>query len=230
MIFGHGKLVASNKGKSTNIIYTYNNYITKKYELIDFKGKIKPAADLFKRGMIGFMKLKNQGKVKSEILTLIDFRLSSNKKRMWVIDLENNKLLYHTLVAHGKNTGNEYAKSFSNIVNSNQSSLGFYLTGETYKGKHGLSLRLDGMEQNINHRARERAIVIHGASYVHEDYSKKHGRIGRSFGCPAIPMEKHTEIINKLADKSCVFIYFPSPAYLNVTKLGNENPSYTSVR
>ena len=140
---------------------------------------------------------------------------------MWVIDLKTNKVLYYRLVAHGKNTGEEYAKNFSNIKNSNKSSVGFYLTGENYYGKHGLSLRLDGMEPGFNDKARDRAIVMHSAAYVSKDFSKNIGRLGRSFGCPAIAMKDHKEIIKGLAERSLLFIYYPLDEYLAKTKLSN---------
>ncbi|HMP98429.1 MAG TPA: murein L,D-transpeptidase catalytic domain family protein, partial [Cyclobacteriaceae bacterium] len=153
------------------------------------------------------------------ILTLIDFELSSTVKRMWIINLEEKRLLMHTLVAHGKNTGEEFANSFSNTPHSNQSSLGFYITGKTYYGKHGLSLRLHGMEQGFNDKAEDRAIVLHGADYVSSDFIKKNGRLGRSQGCPAVPMDSYQTIIQLIADKTCMFIYHPQPNYNKESKL-----------
>ncbi len=182
----------------------------------------KPAYDLYERGMIGYLNLKADGnKITNEKLTLIDFRMSSKKKRMWIIDVQANKVIYHRLVAHGKNTGEEYAKKFSNTKNSNQSSLGFYVTGENYVGKHGLSLRLDGMEPDFNDNARDRAIVMHGANYVHKDFISTYGRLGRSFGCPAIAMNKHSDIVKLLANKSVLFIYYPDKEYEGKTLLND---------
>ena len=111
-------------------------------------------------------------KVKNNILTIVDFSLSSTQERMWVIDMKNQKVLLKSLVAHGRNSGLEYAKDFSNTNESFKSSLGFYITGETYTGKHGLSLRLDGMEYGINDNARNRAVVVHGADYVSKSFIK----------------------------------------------------------
>ena len=208
------------------------DYILQQYHTLTVLEKSKPAFDLYQKGMIGYYNLLATGKkIPNEKLTLVDFRLSSNVKRMWVIDLKSNKVLYYRLVAHGKNTGGEYAKSFSNIRNSNQSSLGFYLTGENYYGKHGLSLRLDGMESGFNDKARERAIVMHSANYVSKDFSKKVGRLGRSFGCPAIALKDHKEIIRGLANKSVLFIYYPLDSYNRQTTLQDvdkANDYYTS--
>jgi hypothetical protein len=136
--------------------------------------------------------------------------LSSNSKRLWVIDLATNTILFQSLVAHGRNTGEEFAKSFSNSAQSFKSSLGFYATGEIYSGKHGMSLRLDGLEKGINDNARSRGVVVHGANYVSNSFIKNNKRLGRSQGCPALPEELSKEIINVIKDKSCLFIYHPS--------------------
>lgn len=168
-----------------------------------------PNRDVFAKAYQGFQKLKAKGSVSKDILTLIDFTQSSNTKRLWVIDLNTNEILFHSLVAHGRNTGNEFAKKFSNVGESYMSSLGFYATGEIYTGKHGLSLRLDGLQQKLNGNARNRAIVMHGADYVSENFIKQHSRLGRSLGCPALPRELTPDIIKLIAGKSLLFIYHP---------------------
>jgi hypothetical protein len=122
-----------------------------------------------------------------------------------------------SLVAHGKNSGVNYAESYSNQRYSNKSSLGFYVTGETYTGKHGYSLRLKGLESGINDNAYKRAIVIHPAKYVSREFINKFGRLGRSYGCPAIPLENHGEIINMIKGKTCLFIYYPDSFYLSTS-------------
>ena len=142
-----------------------------------------------------------------DILTIIDFSKPSTEKRLFILDLEKQELLYHTYVAHGKNTGVNMATKFSNNKGSNQSSLGLYRTGESYQGKHGYSLRLDGLEQGFNDNARSRAVVMHSASYVSEDFIKRHGRLGRSWGCPAVPVEFSKEIIDLIKGGSCLYIY-----------------------
>ncbi|MEM1135865.1 MAG: murein L,D-transpeptidase catalytic domain family protein [Bacteroidota bacterium] len=184
-----------------------------KYELIKAKNQIAlPNPKVFEKALNGFVRMQEQGILAEEkdILSIIDFSLSSCKKRLWVINLQTGEILYHSLVAHGKNTGSEYATTFSNLPSSFQSSLGFYLTGDTYQGKHGLSLYLHGQEKGINDKAKERAIVIHGADYVSKSFIEKYGRLGRSLGCPALPMNLHKNIINTIASKTCLFIFHPS--------------------
>ncbi len=160
---------------------------------------------------MGFDTLRQEGRlVNDSIISIIDFSLPSNKKRLFVIDLKNYKVLHNTLVAHGKNTGTEWATSFSNQNSSHKSSPGFYLTRETYQGKHGLSLRLEGLEAGINDHAYERGIVVHGADYVSESLANARGFIGRSHGCPAVPDQASRPIINTIKEGSCLFIYHPS--------------------
>lgn len=172
-----------------------------------------PQLKSFSEGLKGFYQLHQKGMVEKEILTLIDFSLSSNAKRLWIIDMATNTILMNTYVAHGKNTGEEFADSFSNKDSSNKSSLGFYTTGETYNGKHGLSLKLDGLEKGVNSNARRRGIVMHAADYVSTDFIRSHNRLGRSQGCPAIPVELSGKIIQMIKNKSCLFIYHPSRNY-----------------
>ncbi|MFA9190958.1 murein L,D-transpeptidase catalytic domain family protein [Flavobacterium sp. FZUC8N2.13] len=178
-----------------------------------------PKIESFKEALEGFYKLKSRGLVTKNILTLIDFSLSANTKRLWVIDLDTQTILLHSLVAHGRNTGQEYANNFSNAAESYKSSLGFYSTGEIYNGKHGKSLKLDGLEPGINDNARNRAVVVHGANYVSESFVKNNKRLGRSLGCPAVPVEITDELIRIIKDKSCLFIYFPSESYKRISKL-----------
>lgn len=191
------------------------------YQLIDLQGKEAPPFDVFSAGLAGYQELETQYNLAAKrILTLIDFRRSANEKRLWVIDLKNKKLLYHSLTAHGRNSGDIFARSFSNTPNSNQSSLGFYVTGKTYIGKHGISLKLHGVEAGINDNAEARAIVMHGADYVSESFIKTYGRLGRSFGCPAVPMALHKKIIPQLADGTCLFIFYPDPTYTSSSQIG----------
>ena len=189
------------------------------YSAIDFRNSERPQFDVFARAVAGYAVLEQSGKLsKKNILTIIDFRMPSNEKRLWVIDLKKKEVLFHSLTAHGRNTGNLFAESFSNIPNSNQSSLGFYITGQKYIGKHGVSLKLHGVEKGINDMAESRAIVMHGADYVSDSYIKKYGRLGRSFGCPAVPMGFHEKLIPILAGGTCLFIYYPDAQYLAETE------------
>ncbi len=171
--------------------------------------------EVFTKAYNGYKKLEKENKLSTvkRKLTIVDFSLSSNEKRIWVIDLTQRKLVYHNLVSHGRNSGNLMANQFSNQPGSYMSSLGFYVTGQTYFGKHGLSLRLNGMEKGFNDNAYDRAVVIHSADYVSEEFVKKVGRLGRSQGCPAIPEEGHEEFINQISGGTCLFLYYPDKAY-----------------
>jgi hypothetical protein len=171
--------------------------------------------DLFRKVVIGYYNLK-QGQFLStgkSLITIVDFNKPSTEKRLWIIDLENKKLLFHTLVAHGQGSGVDMAENFSNTSNSNQSSLGFYIANETYAGKHGMSLRLDGMDEGFNTNARARGVVVHGADYVSESFIAQHGRLGRSWGCPALPPELTSTIINTIKGKTLLYIAGPSTNY-----------------
>lgn len=172
-----------------------------------------PNLESFKNAMMGYNKLSDKNLIEKEILTIVDFSLTSAKKRLWVLDMKSNKVLFHTLVAHGKNTGGEFATKFSNTVNSLQSSLGFYLTGETYFGGNGYSLFIDGMEKQFNSRARERYVVIHGAKYANPEFVARRGRLGRSYGCPALPTDLTKEIIDVIKDKSVLYIHSSDKKY-----------------
>ncbi len=173
----------------------------------------------YQLGVKGWGKLKAKGEVTKNIISICDFTQSSNNKRLYVIDLAGGVLLFNTLVAHGKNTGEEYARHFSNSPSSLESSLGFYITKEAYEGSHGLGLKLMGIEPGFNDHAEERAIVMHGASYVCNQFIDQYGRLGKSWGCPAVPFGVHEQIINAIKDGSCLFIYYPDKAYLATSKL-----------
>lgn len=186
---------------------SFNNYINKVYTTIGLQQR-GLAFPVFEKAMTGFMNLKSKNHLNNDkdILTVVDFSKSSKEKRMWIIDLKNETILLNTYVAHGRGSGDDMATTFSNVAESYQSSLGFYVTNETYQGKHGLSLKLDGFDRGINSLARERAIVIHGADYVSENFINKHGRLGRSHGCPAVPVELNKTVINLIKNKTCLFI------------------------
>lgn len=188
------------------------------YDNLDLKSK-GLSREAFDFAIAGYQKLLSEERIdNAEYLTIIDFSQSSRKKRFYLINIEDKKLVENTFVAHGKNSGVDEAKSFSNIHESNQSSLGFYLTKATYTGKHGLSLRLSGLEKGFNDNAEARAIVVHGADYVNA------GRVngafmGRSLGCPALPQEISSEVISKIKDGSLLFVYYPQTEYIKRSKI-----------
>lgn len=167
--------------------------------------------NLLKRGLIR----------KKNVLSICDFSQSSCHKRMYVIDVYNRKLLYRTYVAHGQNSGGEYADSFSNEPNSFKSSLGFYLTRNTYFGHNGLSLRIQGVDSGYNDKASKRNIVLHGSSYASFQYMQTTGTLGTSLGCPAIPSAISPRIIRVVKNGSCIFIYHPTRTYLEQSTVIN---------
>jgi len=165
----------------------------------------------------GYQYLLSKGMLDNpNIITICDFSQSAFRKRMYVIDVRRQKLLINTFVAHGRNSGGEYATRFSNRPESLQSSLGFYVTERTYSGQHGTSLRIDGKERGFNDRAEDRAIVVHGAPYVGRSLS------GRSWGCPAVPQVQIRKVINVIKNGSCFFIYHPSNTYLHGSRILNS--------
>lgn len=188
--------------------------IIRLYETFNSVNSTMPSMVAFKHGITGYQKLIEENKIANEILTIVDFSLPSTEKRMWILDMTTQKVLFNTYVSHGKNTGGNEATNFSNTPNSFQSSLGFYVTAETYYGKNGLSLFIDGMEKEFNSNARSRYVVIHGADYATENFINRLGRLGRSYGCPAVPTEVSKEIINTIKGKSGLFIYHSNQDYV----------------
>jgi hypothetical protein len=172
--------------------------------------------------LIGYHRLvKHHLLQKTDVLSVCDFSQPSSSKRMYVLDLQNRRVLYRTYVAHGMGSGGEYANSFSNVPDSYKSSLGFYVTRDTYFGSNGLSLRIIGMERGFNDKANARSIVIHGANYVSERVLHKYGVMGTTFGCPAVPEEMANQIIPVLKNGTCFFIFYPSRRYLAASKMIN---------
>lgn len=184
---------------------------------LDNKGLSQEA---FMYALQGYEYLKAQHKLSnSSVITIIDFSKSSAQKRMYIIDMNRCKILFHTYVAHGQNSGLEYASRFSNEPESLTSSLGFYVTSGTYMGKHGYSLQLRGLEKGINDKAFARDIVIHGADYVSEDLIRAQGYLGRSWGCPAVSEKLNRSIIDKIKNGSCIFIYAKDRKYLSKSRI-----------
>ena len=194
------------------------------YSLKIYRSIAEPSLDfkVFQLALKGYLQLQKEGKLSNpDVLSIVDFRKSSNQKRFFLIDMDNAKLVLKSLVAHGRKSGEEFATSFSNVPSSLKSSLGFFVTGETYMGENGLSLKLDGAERNVNDKARDRAVVVHAADYVSEAFIRANKRLGRSFGCPALPKEHYTEVVNKIKDGSCMFLYYPEKKYLQTSHFLN---------
>ncbi len=178
------------------------------------------STEAFEQAMKGWEKLKKKGSLSNEtILTIADFSQPSTSKRLYVLDVEKNQLLFHTYVAHGRNSGKEQAVSYSNRAKSHMSSPGFYRTESTYYGNNGYSLKLAGLEKGINDNALRRAIVIHGADYVSESLIESQGYLGRSYGCPAIPTYLTRPIINTIKNGTCLFIHAPITYYAQRSSL-----------
>jgi hypothetical protein len=211
-VLNSGKAVTLNLGNSASMIYDSLK--------LNFLGLSKQAYNYALQGM---EKLKQSGRIyNDQLISIVDFTRPSTEKRLFVIDLKNKKLLFNTYVAHGQKSGKEFATNFSNTPESYQSSLGFYETSETYIGKNGYSMRLIGLENGINDKADERAIVMHGAPYVSENFVKAQGYLGRSWGCPAVPEQYTRPIIDKIKNGSCLFIYSEKDNYISHSRILNS--------
>lgn len=220
-----GTRILLNPGDSvTHISNSADNFVTKTRSVYDslhlnLSGLSKQAFDYARKG---FDKLLAQGKlVNDSIISIVDFSQPSNRKRLYILDMKNYKVLHNTLVAHGRNSGHDFANSFSNTPSSYKSSPGFYLTESTYNGSNGYSLKLIGLEKGINDKAYERTIVMHGADYVSHERANAGGFVGRSWGCPAVPTREAAPIINRIKNGSCLFIYTPDTYYLSQSDMLN---------
>jgi hypothetical protein len=209
--------------EESNVVVSFNDFALDTYIRLN---ETNLSYKAFENGLKGFYHLLLSGKISNQkYLTIIDFTVSSNSKRMFIIDTENWNLVTSTHVAHGMKSGEEFANEFSNIEHSHQSSIGFYLTGEIYDGKHGYSLKLDGLEYS-NNKARDRGVVIHSADYVCEDYIQKNGRLGRSHGCPALPKEGYKEIVDLLCEGSCLYIHSSQKEYSKKSSIVNASSNF----
>jgi hypothetical protein len=196
------------------------------------------AFNVFKKAFTGFINLKKTALLpqSSSVITVIDFSKSSREKRMWIVDIVNKSLVLNTWVAHGERSGSDIPKRFSDRVDSRESSLGFYLTDNIYFGDHGRSLKLDGLDEGFNANARKRSIVLHAAPYVCQEVIDQHGRLGRSFGCPAVSPDVIDEVIETIKDKNVIFINGDSERYhskyldenLAAHYIANSDSSFTA--
>jgi len=197
---------------------TTSNEYRQLYDDMQLNGIVNYNA--FEQALIGYNQIDSR---KKNIITIIDFTKPSIEERLYVLDIENRKLLFKSHVSHGKNSGENYATSFSNKAGSNQSSLGFFVTDNIYYGKNGYSLVLHGLEEGINDLAKQRAVVIHGAAYANPAFIASNRRLGRSFGCPALPEALAKPIINTIKDGSVLFIYANDKNYSKKSHFLNKN-------
>jgi len=207
--------------RSINLKTHFNQHIKDLFnscELLD-----KMSYSVFKKAVIGYYNMKKEGKLKGNLLSVLDFRQASNEERFYLIDMNKKELVLRSLVAHGKNSGKKYPVSFSNVPQSNKTSMGFYVTAETYTGENGLSLKLDGIDFPFNTNVRMRNIVIHGSDYVSPKEIKEKGFIGQSEGCPALPLDNYKKIINMIKGGHCLFIYTSDPIYQNYSSYLDMN-------
>ena len=209
----------SDNGKIANAVLTSHSLI---YEQLNLQA-LGLSEEAFNYAIKGYDYLVEQGKIKkNDLLSIVDFTKPSSVKRLFIIDLKHSRILFNTYVAHGQGSGEKFAKNFSNIPESYQSSLGFYVTSGTYIGKNGYSMNLTGLERGINDKAESRAIVMHGAPYVNESYIRSQGYIGRSWGCPAVPEKLNRPIIETIKDGSCLFLYSNNNFYLSHSRILNS--------
>ena len=210
------------KKAEVNIKELYNELNAAQYDL---------SFTAFRYAYIGYQTMKKQHRLNNkELFSIIDFTKDCNSKRFYTIDLEKMKIVYYTYVAHGKKSGERMATSFSDAVESNKSSIGFYITGNTYNGGNGYSLILNGDEKGYNSNLAKRSVVVHAADYANEDYIARNGRMGRSLGCPALPENIYKQVIETIKEKTMIFAYYndakylKTSKYLNVLKLIEDEP------
>ena len=227
-VFANTKPVATYEAGRTNAPGTAitspasENDLSMVYSNLELN-KMGLSEQAFNYALKGYDYLKERGKIINDgIISIVDFTKPSSQKRLFIIDLKHCKTLFNTYVAHGQGSGEAFASKFSNIPESYQSSLGFYITSDTYIGKNGYSMRLNGIEAGINDKADERAIVLHGAPYVCENFIKARGYIGRSWGCPAVPENMNRPIIETIKNGTCLFIYSENKNYLTHSKILNS--------
>jgi type II secretory pathway pseudopilin PulG len=200
--------MATKSEAKANVVHSaFENYVADVYQTAGLKA-VGMDYDVFQKAVVGYYNLKDNEKLSpaSTVVTVIDFNKASTQKRMWIVDLLKKQLLLNTWVAHGQGSGDDMATQFSDKADSHQSSLGFYVTDDIYYGKHGRSLRLNGMDAGFNSNARARSVVLHAANYVCENTIKQLGRLGRSFGCPAVSPEVSNRIIDLIKGKNMLFI------------------------
>jgi hypothetical protein len=192
------------------------------YNTFDFD-ESELSLEVFQKALKGYLYLHYTNELSnSQFLTILDFSKQSSQKRLWVLDLKGKQIVFNELAAHGKYSGDKFAQSFSNKSNSKKSSLGFYVTGQTYNGRHRYSLKLRGLEPGFNSNAFARGIVVHGATYVSQEIAEAQHSVGRSFGCPAVSQSVNRDIVELIEGGSCMFMYHPQTYYNGKSKILNN--------
>ncbi len=217
--------VTSTNPVSSQPATTVAEFAAQAYQQLNFSAGETLNPVVFEKAVHGYLALKEANKLgdQSNILSICDFSLSSNHRRLWIIDMAQKRVLLNDLVAHGAGSGEEMATAFSNKDNSHQTSLGFYVTGETYQGQHGNSLRLIGMDKGFNCAALARGIVVHGANYVNNAYAAANKRIGRSWGCPAVNDAIAQKVIGMIKGGSCMFVFAGDKKYDRTSYWANKS-------
>lgn len=203
--------------------FLFENKVKNLYQEIDATS-YNLSYEVFRYAYIGYLTLRIEQRLNEKnLFSIIDFTKTSNEKRFYTIDLQQKKIIYNTYVSHGKKSGDSVCDSFSDVFESHKSSLGFYITGNTYNGSNGFSLQLYGDEKGYNSNMAKRGVVIHTADYVSEAYIAKNGRLGRSFGCPVLPENIYKQVIETIKNKTLIFAYYNDEKYLMTSKYLNVN-------
>jgi hypothetical protein len=211
--WGPGPIISSLFSPSVTIPPNARDWINQEIMVIDAQAKnIDP--EVLKLGLLAYFHARERGFPHKQLLTLIDYSKPSNERRLWVVDMRTNRVLFNTWVSHGKNSGEVLPTSFSNESGSLKSSIGVFLTINSYMGENGYSLRLMGLEQGFNDNAFNRSIVVHGAWYSDPEVIKKYGQLGRSWGCPSVRPQETRPLINTIKDNSLVVVYYPDRNWL----------------
>jgi L,D-transpeptidase catalytic domain len=213
MLF-YSSIALSARHKKHSHAHSHHAHLHKLKKVVEADHQFDVDPHVWELAFKAYNKAIQKGYIRQKVLTIIDYSLPSSAKRMWVVDVKRRKVLYHTLVTHGRQTGGLFARHFSDRPGSQASSIGTFITESTYMGSNGYSLRLRGLEPGFNDKARSRAIVMHGAWYATQDFAKHHGRLGLSFGCPAVSPQLARPIINEIKNGSMVFAYYPDSRWL----------------
>lgn len=226
LFWGVGVSVTSGEEDGDNAEEVFQNFTESFYDCIKDENI---SYDALHTGLKGYHYLRKSYKLKKkQYLTIVDFSIPSDRERLFVIDVAKNQVVHRSLVAHGEESGDRIPTSFSNDHDSHKSSLGFYITGMVYTGKHKESVKLYGQEKSINDKAFFRGVVVHRAEYANRSYLDSNNVLGKSLGCPAVPFKDYDKLVEMIRDGSCLFIYAPDEDYLKASKIVNSKKGYSN--